>query len=104
MFAAVQFLYLRGVRLKPGQHHPQGIIKAHVQTYSLKGTLIASLKQEPSLAQELALLYRVELSGIGSDRFRLIGLEKVVSGREVAWVNQCWVCRVDSSIGGHAKW
>jgi hypothetical protein len=67
-------------------------------TYSLKRTLVASLKQEPSLAQELALLYRVELSGIGSDRFRLIGLEKVVSGREVAWVNQCWVCRVDGQI------
>lgn len=45
------------------------------------------MTQEPNLVQELALLYRVELSGIGYDRFRLIGLEKVVSGKEWQGLN-----------------
>jgi hypothetical protein len=93
MWAAVEFTHNRGVKLRPGTEHPRGVLAGELTSYTLgdKRLEAIALKPGPHGGDDLAVIYRPRFVGVGTDVFRISGLERV--GDPPAWVHQEWICR-----------
>lgn len=92
MWAVVEFTHYRGVKLRVGQPHPRGTLEGELVSYGLRAvdTSVIALKAGPNVASDLAQMYRPRFVGVGTEVFRVAGLER--SGAGPAWVHQEWIC------------
>jgi hypothetical protein len=92
MWAAVEFTHNRGVKLRPGTEHPRGVLAGELSSYTLGERRLEAiaLKPSPHGGDDLAVIYRPRFVGVGTDLFRISGLERV--GNPPAWVHQEWIC------------
>jgi hypothetical protein len=92
MWAVVKFTHNRGVKLRPGTEHPRGVLAGELSSYTLGQRRLeaVALKPGPHGGKDLAVIYRPRFVGIGTEVFRIGGLERV--GDPPAWVHQEWIC------------
>jgi hypothetical protein len=107
MWAAVEFTYNRGVKLRPRTEHPRGVLAGELSSYTLgdKRLEAIALKPSPHGGDDLAVVYRPRFVGMGTDVFRISGLERV--GDPPAWVQQEWICTPlprSAHIAGEPTW
>lgn len=89
---SLQLTHHRGVRVRPGQPHPRGVLEGELTSYMLGQARldVVALKPGPHGGLDLAVIYRPRFVGIGNEVFRISGLERV--GEPPAWVHQEWIC------------
>lgn len=90
--AVIEFTHHRGVKLRVGQPHPRGTLEGELVSYGLRAsdTCVIALKAGPNVASDLAQMYRTRFVGVGTEVFRVAGLERF--GAAPAWVHQEWIC------------
>jgi hypothetical protein len=78
MRAVVEFTRNRGVKLRPGSEHPRGVLTGDLSSYTLgdKQLGAVALKPSPHGGDDLAVIYRPRIVGVGTDVFRISGLPR----------------------------
>ena len=81
------------MKIAPGHPRPLGVVQGELSTYALGQAHLTAvaLKAGPHVTSDLAVIYRPRFVGIGTDVFRIAGLERV--GDPPAWVHQEWICK-----------
>jgi hypothetical protein len=103
MWARIQLTHHRGVKIGAGQAHPRGVLQGELASYAVgpRHLTALALNPGPQGGPELAVIYRPRFVAVGSEVFRLSGLERI--GEPPAWVHQEWICtpgpRPDDLVG-----
>jgi hypothetical protein len=99
VFAKVHLGYVDGVR-RAYAHHPQPLY-GKLASERVQGMLVLHLwpydfplnaRSSDTGTQPLATLWRPEVSCVLEIEVAFSGLERCVSGREVRWMAQRWLC------------
>jgi hypothetical protein len=92
MWATVEFTHSNGVKLRAGHQHPRGLLHGELTSYALGPYRLEALSLKPGLhgGLDLAVIYRPKFVAVGTDVFRVSGLER--TGNPPAWVHQEWIC------------